>query len=722
MKSKRQLEHSAAAAPRPEGRAARLLAALRRVHWVVLTLTPVVWTHFLEVRPAADFATVPFYSSLATLVAALVALIYVRRLDTAPVEMGWMLFAWSRLVQLLDAATLKPPGLSQLAHMVEGGLGAVGIAGIVAAMFYLKRTHERNVESLETSHENYQGLISTLDAVTYEADPESLRYTYVSRKAEALLGYAPSEWLDNPTFWADRMHQQDGEWASEYRRNNIRRREGHQLEYRMKAVDGRTLWIRDSVRIIFEADGRIRLRGVLTDITARKLLETQLHHNATHDPLTGLPNRAAFIDRLEQAKSEAVPGSSLYSVLFLDLDRFKLVNDSLGHLAGDELLVTVSARLSRCVRGDDLVARLGGDEFGVLLAAIPSEETSVELARRLLETVSRPATVAGCRVTPSASVGIVVGGPGRSDPTSLLRDADTAMYRAKENARGSFQIFRPAMRTQIVHQVQMEADLRRALEQEELELQLQPIVELDSGSLESFEGLIRWRRPNGDLALPKEFLGYAEDSGLMRKIGWRAFERACEIRHEWNLSGAPATPIAVNLSEAQFTDEGLLGSLDELLARTRIQPSELYLEITETVMAEADEPAIDKLLLLKERGFRLALDDFGTGRSSLSRLCSFPIDVIKVDRGFVRRLGNDGPERSLVRAVLTLADDLGIDVVAEGIETIEQLTRLQAMGCRYGQGFLFSKAVPENKARALLEGRPFDAYGSRETPALSAAL
>ena len=721
MAKERQLQQAAAADPRPESRSARLLTTLRRVHWVVLILTPVIWTHFFAVRSPAEFDTVPLYSSLATTIAALVGSMYVRRLEIAAVEMGWMLFTLSQVVQLVDVSTLKPPGVRQLAQALEGGLGAAGIAGILGALFYFRRTHDRNVESLETSHENYQGLMNTLDIVTWEADPDTLSYTYVSRRVEGLLGYPHATWLERPSFWAERLHEQDREWAVQYRRDHIRRREGHQLEYRMTAIDGRTLWIRDSVRVLFGSDGRVRLRGVLTDITARKLLETQLHHNATHDPLTGLPNRAAFVDRLEQARSEAVPGSDLYAVLFLDLDRFKLVNDSLGHLAGDELLVTVAARLSRCIRGDDLVARLGGDEFGVFLTSIPSEETAVKLAQRLLATVNQPATIGDSRVTPSASVGIVVGGADRSDPASLLRDADTAMYKAKAGARGSFEMFRPAMRKQVVQQVQMEADLQKALEKGELELQLQPVVELASGSLESFEGLLRWRRADGSLSLPREFLGYAEDSGLMRRIGWQAFEKACEIRHEWNLSGAMPTPIAVNLSEAQFTDSQLVSNLDELLARTKIQPSELYLEITETVMAEADEPSIAKLLLLKERGFRLAMDDFGTGKSTLSRLCSFPIDVIKIDRGFVRRLSEDGPERSLISAVLTLANDLKIDVVAEGIETIDQLTRLQSMGCRYGQGFLFSKAVPAREARALLEGRPYDAFGSRETAALSGA-
>lgn len=726
MEQKRQLQFAAAegtsqGVPRatpPATRTTQLLAALRKIHWVVLALTPVIWTHFFPVAPASELNRPAIWAALGTAATALVSLAYVRRLQVAPIEMGWMVFTWSMLVNVLDSMSIQLGSAQSVVNAAEGVLAAAGIGCIAAALSQLRKSQQRDLQSLESSHENYQGLINTLDAVAWEADPDTLRFTYVSRRAEGLLGFPIETWLERPNFWEERVHEQDRDWTLEYRKAHARRREGHQLEYRMTAVDGRTLWIRDSVRVIFQQGGQVMLRGVFTDITARKLLETQLHHNATHDPLTGLPNRAAFLDRLEQAKREASPGSDPYALLFLDLDRFKLVNDSLGHLAGDELLVTISSRLSRCVRGEDLVARLGGDEFGVFLASIPSEETAVQLAERLLETVNRPAAIGDSRVTPSASVGIVVGGPDRSDPTSLLRDADTAMYRAKEAARGSFEVFEPGMRKQIVRRVRMESDLQQALEQDEFELQLQPVVELDSGTLDSFEGLLRWRREDGSVALPHEFMGYAEDSGLMRVIGWKAMEKACSIRRSWDEAGLPPTPIAVNLSESQFAQRDLADELEKMLEQHEVSASELYLEITETVMAEADASVMEKLARLKQMGFRLAMDDFGTGKSTLSRLCTFPMDVIKIDRGFVQRLGDGGPEESLIRAVLALASDLGIEVVAEGIETIEQLTRLQSLGCRYGQGFLFSKAIPVDRARDLLDGRPFDAYGSREQAAI----
>ncbi len=681
-----------------------------------MSVAPLLWLKVFEARAPADVDSVDFILAVFSLIASMAALVFVRRIGLFQVELGWMVFVAGIVMTVLDTVTHEPPAVGLLVDAVEGGLHMTGLLGVVWGFYRYQQLRRSELGSLRTTNDRYEALVNSVDGVVWEADPETLRFLFVSRRAEALLGYRAERWTDDSELWKSRLHEEDRDWVIRYRLRHAQRREAHQLEYRLKAEDGRTLWVQDSASVIFERSGAVRLRGLLMDITARKLLERQLHHNATHDSLTGLPNRAAFVDRLEQRRRRTGGGDeSAYAVVFLDLDRFKLVNDSLGHLAGDALLVEVAARLKQNLRATDLVARLGGDEFAVLLERVESEAAAVGLGRRLLTALNQPVNVRSSPVTPSASLGIVMGGPGRSDPTKLLRDADTAMYRAKEGGKGSLEVFDAGMRRRVVRRLQLEVELQAAIEQNEFEMHLQPIVDLSSGEIHSFEALLRWRRENREILLPNEFLACAEDSGLMRVIAWWALREACAIRGKWAAGGLPGVAVGVNLAEEQFQEADLVEKLEEAVRSANIEPADIHLEITETVLADGDSGAVEKLDELKARGFRLVLDDFGTGRSSLSRLCRFPIDAIKIDQHFIRNLGASEADEALVRAVLTLGADLGVEVVAEGIEEPDHLKRLQGLGCALGQGFLFSKAVAPEAAVKMLETSPFHKVVAGET-------
>jgi diguanylate cyclase (GGDEF)-like protein/PAS domain S-box-containing protein len=445
------------------------------------------------------------------------------------------------------------------------------------------------------------------------------------------------------------------------------------------------------------------------DITGRRHMEEQLRYDALHDALTGLPNRLLFLERLAHAilRAKRRPGYQ-FAVLFLDLDRFKVINDSLGHHVGDELLVAVAQRLQHCLRTLDTVARLGGDEFAILLDDIHGAEDATRIAERIRAELSAPVNLSGFDVFTSASVGIALSSSSYERPEYLLRNADMAMYRAKAAGQARFEVFDRTMHAQALTRLQLETDLRRALERQEFRLHYQPIVCLESGRIRAVEALIRWAHPDRGWMSPDDFIPVAEETGAILPIGEWVLREACRQAREWQdhlLDGEPLL-LGVNLSAKQFSQADLVEIIGRVLEETGLPPRSLRLEITESAIMENAETATVLLGRLKRLGVQLSLDDFGTGYSSLSYLHRFPLDALKIDRSFIGRMDEEDRSAQLVHTILTLARSLGVAAVAEGVETDAQLRALREMRCEYGQGYLFSRPLPPEEVEILLRERP----------------
>ncbi|MGQ0659085.1 MAG: putative bifunctional diguanylate cyclase/phosphodiesterase [Chromatiales bacterium] len=439
------------------------------------------------------------------------------------------------------------------------------------------------------------------------------------------------------------------------------------------------------------------------DITERKLLEEQLKHLAFHDPLTLLANRNLLNDRLQRALASAETSDLLVAVMFVDLDNFKKINDSLGHDMGDELLVTVAERFNRAIRPSDTVARLGGDEFAILLEDARSAEDVMLLARRLIETMKAPIDLGTKRITVTGSVGIAIASKGER-AQELMRNADVAMYRAKGKSRGSYELFEAKMHTKLVESMEVELDLRNALQRGEFVLNYQPIIDLRSNHVVGMETLVRWRHPQRGLVPPAAFIPIAEESDLIINIGrWVLFETCLQGR-VWQDTLPPEDlqHLAVNISGHQLQQPGFVEEVSRILLQTGVNPKTLVLELTESVVMQDVQVTLAKLRALKELGVSLAMDDFGTGYSSLSYLHQFPFDILKIDRSFINQIGDASGSNALVRTIVALGQTLGLKMVAEGIESPAELAELKHLGCAYGQGFLFGKPGTAEEASATL--------------------
>ncbi|HYM62563.1 MAG TPA: EAL domain-containing protein [Thermoanaerobaculia bacterium] len=444
------------------------------------------------------------------------------------------------------------------------------------------------------------------------------------------------------------------------------------------------------------------------EIGERVRVEEQLAFDAVHDPLTRLPNRTLFMSRVEQAIAvnfrERVYD---FAVIFLDLDRFKVVNDSLGHAAGDELLRAVAARLVGSVRPSDLVARLGGDEFTVLLENIAGGSDAARVAERISEELARPFTIRTREVFTSASIGIAISTSHYTSVGDIVRDADTAMYRAKEQGGGQYAIFDLQMHLQAVQRLQIEMDLRRAIERREFRLMYQPIVSLQSGDLLGFEALIRWDHPVRGVIMPADFIPIAEETGQIVPIGLWVLYEVCSHMKQWSADGLQPLTMSINLSARQVLDPSLLGHVERALALFGIEGGAIRFEITESAIAE--ERARPVLVSMRQLGVELCIDDFGTGYSSLSCLVNLPLNVLKIDRAFVSALDCGTEHEEMVRTIVALARNLGLTVIAEGVETIQQVRRLEALGVEYGQGYLFAHPLDAEATKGYVaNGRVCD--------------
>jgi diguanylate cyclase (GGDEF)-like protein/PAS domain S-box-containing protein len=528
---------------------------------------------------------------------------------------------------------------------------------------------------------------------------------YLSPRWKAMLGYAEDEIGNTLTEWFSRVHPEDLPRVQAGIQAHL---EGKTLyyesEHQMIHKNGENIWMLTRGLAYRDANGvPLRMAGSQTDIAAGKVA----------DVLTGLPNRILFMDRIRRAmdRSRRHPGS-LVAILFVDLDRFKLVNDSLGHVVGDELLVAIARRLEACVRVGDVarlgsshtVARLGGDEFTILLDDIKDVSHATHVAERVTSTLSEPFNLSGQEVFVTASIGIAVTTSADDLPEDLLRNADTAMYRAKTAGKARYEIFDAAMRERAVARMQLETDLRRAMEHREFRVHYQPITSLMTERTIGFEALVRWQHPVRGLISPAEFIPMAEETGLIIPLGqWVLFE-ACRQMKEWKgrYASLPALTISVNLSSRQFAQRDLIDQIRNVLRETALDPRSLKLEITESLIMEDPNAAIAMIHQLRDLEIRASIDDFGTGYSSLSYLHRFPVDTLKVDRSFVSGMHENEEDREIVRTIVTLAHNLGLMVIAEGVETVDQMTRLKALHCEYGQGYLFSTPVPSDRAEELV--------------------
>ncbi|MGB2710169.1 MAG: EAL domain-containing protein [Conexibacter sp.] len=539
-------------------------------------------------------------------------------------------------------------------------------------------------------------------------------------EAQRLAGIGSWDWdvLDDHVSWSDELlrifgverdafgasydsyltcvHPEDRELVARAVEVSLRDAKPFQLEHRALHPDGVVRTIDCRGRVLVGAHGRAeKLLGTAQDVTERRLAEQKLEHQALHDPLTDLPNRALFLDRLEHAITRSRRPDSSLAVYFCDVDDFKNINDSLGHETGDELLVALPPRLRQALRAGDTVARFGGDEFVILCEDLDSEAEAIRIAERIAETFALPFEIDERQHYLSVSVGVVFVKGGQASAPEVLRDADAAMYRAKGSGKGRFEVFDAQMRASLVARLKVEADLRRAIEQGELRLFYQPVLSLRDDAFVGAEALVRWQHPERGLLAPAEFIAVAEESGLIAPLGAWVLGEACRQAATWRhaSAGGAGRVVSINLSPRQISRSDVPALLAEALEQTGIDPALVELEITETMLMEQSATALSTLRQLKQMGVRLVLDDFGTGYSSLGYLKRFPIDALKIDREFIDGLATEAEDTAIVSAVLSMAQALGLDVIAEGVETAEQLAWLREHRCAFVQGYLLARPL-----------------------------
>ena len=565
---------------------------------------------------------------------------------------------------------------------------------------------------LQQAKTKYGALVEQIPAIVYvDVADEDMSTTYVSPQIQQILGYSAQEYIDDPQLWEHILHPDDRENALA---TYLRGRESGDpfvFEYRLLARDGRTVWFRDSAIVLTDSQGRPEhIQGVMLDITDRKAAEERIAFLAYHDKVTGLPNRTMFDELLGLALARAKRHDLGVVVVTVDLDDFKLVNDSLGHQAGDTILLQLAQRLSDATRETDLVARPGGDEFLLLLADLDRapaghgghESVSVaaeSVALRIQEALRTPFTVGDTELYVTASLGISVFPDDAADGPTLLKNAETAMFRSKRSGPGGYVLHAKDDADSVVR-LSMSTRLRRAVEQEQWMLHYQPLIDLQTAGMTGVEALIRWPEPNGGLVPPGDFIPLAEEMGLIEAIGSWVIDEVCRQGRAWREAGLELD-ISFNLSPRQLFLDDIVDRIVDPILGSEMDPSQVTVEITESTAMTNPDRTLGILHELHARGLRLAIDDFGTGYSSLARLRYMPVDVLKIDRSFVRELDRDEQNASMVSAMVALASNLGMTPLAEGIETENEWRALVERGCERGQGYFFSRPVPADEILAI---------------------
>ncbi|MDQ1523507.1 MAG: hypothetical protein QOG00_2209 [Pyrinomonadaceae bacterium] len=640
--------------------------------------------------------------------------------SASPQQKRWQAFVKSYLKPLsVYLAAGCVAGLAAgVAHAV--GLNPVTLAGVAVAIAYFAYTSYRDNHFISVPAQAQVAVANTnnaqndedrfRNAFDFAAIGMALvssegRWLQVNRALCKILGYSEREMII--TDFLTVIHPDDLSVAVEAIK---RLRKGNstidQCEVRFQHKSGHKVWGLWSASLAGGSHAASTpLVFQIQDITDRKRAEEQLQHEAMHDVLTGLPNRAMLIDHLELAIARAQRNEARkFAVLYVDLDRFKIINDSLGHAVGDQLLKEVAVRLWKCVRAGDTVARLGGDEFVLLLEDIYEENEAIEVAERIKSELAASFTLNGREVFTTVSIGVASSWTSYHQAEGLIRDADAAMYRAKSLGKNRHEIYDSAMHAQVNDLLQMETALRMAVERNELVVYYQSIVDLETFKISGFEALVRWNHPERGFISPANFIPLAEETGLIVDIGEWVLREACRQMERWQkiFPSDPPLFVSVNLSSKQFIQSDLIQRVTQIIAETKINPEGLKLEITESAVMDNVETATQMLKNLRALGIKLSIDDFGTGYSSLSYLHRFPIDTLKVDRSFVVNMSEDGENVEIVRTIVSLAQNLGMNVIAEGVETKEQLAALRKLGCENGQGYFFSKPVGAKAAENLI--------------------
>ena len=593
----------------------------------------------------------------------------------------------------------------QIRWVLERGVGLYDQHGHLAWIEgFIQDISERMAanEALHEAVRRYRSIFEHATEGIFQTTPEG-RYLNANPALAHIYGHA------SPDELVAHLHdiQRQLYVLPERRAEFVRLMQAHgvvrNFESQVYRRDGHIIWISENARAVRDADGGVQFfEGTVVDITERKQHEAVLEHQASHDSLTGLPNRSLLRDRIEQAIVKAQRDNHLVAVVFVDLDHFKLINDSLGHHVGDRLLLEVADRLLACVRGHDSVARQGGDEFVLVLTELHEENEILAIVSRLLEIISQPWMDEGQEYGLSCSVGISCYPQDGGDPDALLRCADAAMYKAKESGRSTYHFYTPELNLAISERLELENSLRHALEREEFRVYYQPRIDVASGRIIGAEALIRWDCPGKGIIPPDSFISIAEETGLIIPIGQWILEEACRQNSAWQRAGLAPINVSVNLSPIQFRHTGLVQSVASALAQAGLDPAFLELELTESFVMHDAERINVAMKSLKTLGVDIAVDDFGTGYSSLSYLKRFPVDRLKVDKSFVRDIDSDPDDAAIVRAIITLGHALGLKVVAEGVETLAHLEFLRQHGCDELQGYYFSRPIPALEMEALL--------------------